>query len=83
MRKIIKLINNERTNEKIQSKKATYDNACCEADSVDICAVVDYVACTAYAIDKCNKDYAGCTTEAWDICDRDFTVCSSGQYDYT
>ena len=83
MRKIIKLINNERTNENILSKKATYDNAYCKSDSVDICTVVDNVACTAYAIDKCNKDYAGCTTEAWDVCDRDFTACASGQTDYT
>ena len=83
MRKIIKLINNERMNATILSKKAANDYAFCESDSVDVCTAIDYVACTAYATDECNKDYAGCTTEAWDICDRDFTVCTSGQYDYT
>ena len=83
MRQIINLINNERVRAMILSKKATDDNAICKSDSVDICTVVDNVACTAYAIDKCNKDYAGCTTEAWDVCDRDFTACASGQTDYT
>lgn len=77
-KKIIKLINNERMNLSIKSKKALDDAARCKDDSVDICAYIDNAACSTYATDKCNKDYAGCMEGAWDICTavyRDTDLC--------
>ena len=79
-KKLIKLINNERTNLSIKSQKAVEpdDNADCKADSADYCVYIDNAACSTYATDKCNKDYAGCMEGAWDICTavyRDTDLC--------
>lgn len=80
-KKIIKLINGERTNLSIKSQKAVdpdNDRAECKADSVDICVYIDNAACSTYANDECNKDYAGCMEGAWDICTavyRDTDLC--------
>ena len=79
-KKLIKLINNERTNLSIKSQKAVEldDNADCKEDSLDFCAYIDNAACSTYANDQCNKDYAGCMEGAWDICTavyRDTDLC--------
>ena len=80
-KKIIKLINGERTNLSIKSQKAVdpdNDRAKCKADSFDICVYIDNAACSTYANDECNKDYAGCMEGAWDICTavyRDTDLC--------
>ena len=77
-KKIIKLINNERMNLNIKSKKAVDDAAWCKDDSVDVCVYIDNAACSTYANDECNKDYAGCMEGAWDICTavyRDTDLC--------
>lgn len=74
MKKIVKLINNERMNRKITASKA------CESDptATDICQKKDYADCTVYAFDACVKDHAGCTQYATDYCDpvRDLSACS-------
>ena len=77
-KKLIKLINNERTNSAIKSQKAVDDNASCKADSFDLCTSVDYAACSTYATDQCTKDYAGCMEGAWDVCTavaKDVDLC--------
>lgn len=80
-KKLINLINNERTLLFIKSQKAATtdnDNAYCKDDSVDYCVYIDNAACSTYATDKCNKDYAGCMEGAWDICTavyRDTDLC--------
>ena len=77
-KKLIKLINNERMNLSIKSKKAVDDNALCKPDSVDICTYIDNAACSTYATDECSKDYAACMEGAWDICSavyRDTDLC--------
>ena len=77
-KKLIQLINNERLNLTVKSKKATEDYAYCKADSNDVCVYIDNAACSTYANDECNKDYAGCMEGAWDICTavyRDTDLC--------
>ena len=82
MRKIIKLINNERINTRLLSKKAVEDNAYCKADSIDICSIIDSAACYAYANDQCNKDHAACSDESWDVCNFDCAACTTMATDY-
>lgn len=65
-KKIIKLINNERTNKKITSVKG------CDATSTDYCYELDHAECTVYAYDDCSKDYEGCSSSANDLCALDF-----------
>lgn len=72
-RKIIKLVNNERINRRIESEKA------CDASSQDVCAEVnnDFAECTLGSIDLCVKDYAGCSNGHIDYCPsvKDYTPC--------
>lgn len=70
MKKMITLINNERTDRKITAPKA------CDATSVDVCLVDDRAGCQIYAYDYCNKDYAACSNRADDVCGYDFYSCS-------
>ena len=72
VKKVIKLVNNERTNSKLASQKA------CGAGSVDSCPVsYDYADCTTYAYDVCTKeDHAGCYNGADDVCTIDNYACS-------
>ena len=76
-KKILKLVNNERTNSKLASQKA------CEAGSVDTCPVsYDYADCATYAYDECIKeDHAGCYDGADDICGNDIDACSGAGVD--
>jgi len=74
-KRIIKLINNERTNRTLSATKA------CDASSTDVCAVQthDYAECTISSFDLCVKDYAGCTNNSIDYCGsaegQDFYAC--------
>lgn len=56
MKRIIKLINNERVAAKLLSKKA------CDAGYTDVCYVTgyDFAHCYENATDICNKDYKAC-----------------------
>lgn len=83
--RILKLINDERMNVRVASKKA-YGN--CPANSVDICPsqYADLAFCSTYAYDKCTqKDYAACQQGADDICkiDSNAPCIGAGQLDYT
>ena len=77
-KKIIKLINNEKTETKIKSTKAY------SAGSIDVCTEIDLAACYNLAYDKCEKDYAACINEAYDYCtESDHAGCyEEGAYDY-
>ena len=67
MKRFIKLINNERINSRIQSKKA---DATCSVGADDYCGQYDQAACTAYALDKCARyDLAACVEGAHDYCE--------------
>lgn len=67
MKKIIKLINNERTNLTIASKKA---DVACDNTSIDYCGYVDRGGCAVYAYDKCDSyDLAACFEGAHDHCE--------------
>lgn len=63
-RKIIKLINSERINRRIESSKA------CDTSSQDVCAMENYdlAQCTISSYDLCVKDYVGCTNNTVDYC---------------
>ena len=75
MRKIIKLINNERMNQKISSSKAV--DFPCDSSSNDYCSEVDNAICTVGSYDLCVKDYAGCTNHTTDYCASvyDYSAC--------
>ena len=78
MKKIIKLINNERTNKILNASKA------CDTTSTDICSRIDKAECTVNSIDKCVKDYAGCFEHSSDACVfYDTTACGPNGYDVT
>ena len=73
MKKIIKLINNERIHNRVRSLKA---DAECSTGAVDICYNVDNIGCTIYAYDKCSTtDLTACTEGAQDICGIDYASC--------
>ena len=74
-KKLISLINNERTNIAIHSAKASDD---CSPGATDVCYTnEDHAHCTTYAYDVCGKDYAACYAGADDVCSNtDTTVCS-------
>lgn len=65
VKKMIKLINNERTNSKIVSSKA------CDETSTDICHRdgYDFAQCSVYSYDECYKDYSACYNHAADVCE--------------
>ena len=73
-KKLISLINNERTTIAIHSAKASGE---CTAGATDICYTnADHAHCTTYAYDYCGKDYAACYDGADDVCyNTDTTVC--------
>ncbi len=69
---LLKLINNERTNVRIASKKGYYGN--CPNGADDWCATKneDLAFCSNYAYDHCSvKDRAACSDGADDICTID------------
>ena len=84
MKKVIKLINNERMNRRVVSAKAATR---CDTSSVDFCAEVNYdnAHCTVGAYDLCVKDYAACSNYATDYCapERDSSACfGANETDY-
>ncbi len=78
VKRIVKLINNERTNTKLEMPKA------CDSTSYDVCKVDehDYAQCIVNSYDYCNKDHAACFNNGYDYCDtfRDTDLCT-GSYD--
>ena len=74
-KKLISLINNERTNVAINSAKAS---DVCTVGATDFSYTDEnYAHCTTYAYDVCGKDYAACSKKAEDICyNIDTTACS-------
>ncbi len=79
--RILKLINNERTNVRIASKKGDS----CLRGAVDICIEEDHADCSLYAYDSCIKDHAACQEGADDICnvDNNAPCMGPGAYDRT
>ena len=73
-KKLISLINNERTNIAIHSAKASGN---CTVGAEDTCYTDEnHAQCTTYAYDVCGKDYAACYDGADDVCYyTDTTVC--------
>ncbi len=78
MKKIIKLINNERLDAKIESSKA------CVSTSHDVCnsSAYDKAECSTYSYDQCGKDYAACYNYGYDLCTvTDTDACSGSTRD--
>lgn len=86
MKKVIKLINDERKNAQILSQKATnciWDDYCgdpsadhCDASSEDDCLYIDAAHCSLYSEDICLKDHKACSFSQIDHCDYvDTSVC--------
>lgn len=74
IKKMIKLINNERKSTKLVSSKA--------CSSTDLCPRLDFAMCTVNSYDHCIKaDYAGCTNNSYDYCGWDYDACHSGNND--
>ena len=72
-KRMLKLINNERINVRVVSKKAV---SWCDSTSVDDCRNLDYAHCGTYAYDKCTvKDLAACQEHATDKCSIDRDAC--------
>ena len=80
-KRTLKLINDERINVRVASKKAV---EFCDSTSKDICLNRDYAHCGTYAYDKCtSQDYAACQEGAEDTCSIDRDACiGAGSNDY-
>ena len=80
-KRTLKLINNERINVHVASKKAVTG---CDSTSEDICTNLDYAHCGIYAYDKCTvKDLAACQEGAEDRCSIDRDACiGAGSNDF-
>ncbi len=86
-KKIIRLVNDERKNISIRSRKGcsigVTDTAC---SSKDICYTIDAASCQLYSTDVCvGKDLAACYSQAHDYCGGitdDTVACMYGAYDY-
>lgn len=68
-KRMIKLINDERTRASLTAQKG------CGTISTDRCYSEDLATCTTYAYDQCDKDYAACIKGARDICTTDHAGC--------
>lgn len=77
VKKMLKLINDERINNRITASKA---------DSGNSCAYIDAAICTVNSQDHCIKDFAGCTNNSYDYCGDpeagDFYACHSNNVDF-
>ena len=77
IKKVIKLINDERVVLKRASAKA------CDATSTDICHEIDNAYCIVNSYDVCTKDFAACSYDSEDYCTYiDTDPCSVGSKDY-
>lgn len=80
VKKLVKLINNERNNRRIVSDMAQG----CTIQSMDSCSYTDNARCTVNSYDVCTKDYAGCYNYSYDYCDNlDVTACGNQTHDLT
>ena len=80
IKKIIKLINDERLKTTAMSGKS------CDSGSTDHCYSQDQSECVIHSIDICVvKDSAGCYIGSEDVCAQveDTYACHGGQVDYT
>lgn len=72
MKKLVKLINDERKINTILSQTAET----CVSGARDVCLAIDHAKCSLYAYDFCSKkDYAGCSEGADDTCSIDTDAC--------
>lgn len=80
VKKLIKLINNERNNRSVVPAKAEG----CVGQSFDECRLnEDYARCTVNSYDACGKDYAGCFDNSYDYCSyKDTDACGNFGHDY-
>ena len=80
VKKLVKLINNERNERNVVPAKA-FD---CAAPSYDRCTMnEDYATCTVNSYDVCGKDYAGCFDNSYDYCSyKDTDACGNFGHDY-
>ena len=78
VKKLVKLINNERNDRRIASAKG------CTGLSTDTCTRNDdYAECTVNSYDVCGKDYAGCFDNSYDFCSyKDTDACGNFGHDY-
>ena len=81
VKKLVKLINNERNDRNVVPAKA----ADCVGQSTDTCTLhVDNATCTVNSYDVCAKDYAACYNYSYDYCANiDTTVCGNQSHDLT
>lgn len=62
MKKVLKLINNERQSLTVKSPKAQslacqyIDNAVCTVNATDYCAKYDFAGCFGFAVDYCENN---------------------------
>ncbi|MBE6799059.1 MAG: hypothetical protein E7525_04725 [Ruminococcaceae bacterium] len=71
-KRIIKLINNERTTSKIKSLKADAGECGADVTAADICHYFDRAKCSSFAYDECTKDYTSCSNHSYDFCNSDY-----------
>ena len=97
MRKILKLINDEKKALVVTATKgcvsdytaendpcSRVDNAICTT-AVDLCEMYDYAACVSGAVDICiSIDNSGCREKHYDYCSvDDISYCAEAEkYDY-
>lgn len=80
VKKLIKLINSERVDRGVVSRKADE----CIGLSSDFCRLEDHATCTVNSYDVCGKDYAGCYNYSYDYCENvDNFACGNQSYDLT
>ncbi len=81
VKRLIKLINDERKDGRLVSAKAQN----CTGHSTDTCNLyVDNATCTINSYDVCGKDYAGCYNYSYDYCAYiDNTACGDQGHDIT
>lgn len=77
IKKVIKLINDERVSLKRASAKA------CDETSTDMCVEIDLAYCIVNSYDVCLKDLASCSYDSKDYCANiDADACTIGSKDY-
>ena len=98
MSKILKLINDERKNMIIKTRKASSSLDCTYTDNiectnsdqvecyyaVDLCSAIDYAICSGGSVDECTQvDDSGCMEKHYDSCTIDTSFCSEAEkYDF-
>lgn len=77
MKRIIKMINNERLNVKRHPQKA------CDSGSYDFCTNIDNASCVINSYDYCQKDLAPCVSNSYDKCTIDICTNDTCTRDYS